>query len=49
MATQSLASARKYELHKCGHAPGQCTAAQCIKDQIGELGEQSFTSCPVSA
>eukprot|EP00200_Dunaliella_tertiolecta_P003103 CAMPEP_0202339712 /NCGR_PEP_ID=MMETSP1126-20121109/1458_1 /ASSEMBLY_ACC=CAM_ASM_000457 /TAXON_ID=3047 /ORGANISM="Dunaliella tertiolecta, Strain CCMP1320" /LENGTH=234 /DNA_ID=CAMNT_0048930305 /DNA_START=104 /DNA_END=808 /DNA_ORIENTATION=- len=32
---KSLESARKYELHKCGHAPGQCSAAKCIKDQIG--------------
>ncbi|KAF5826665.1 Fcf1-domain-containing protein [Dunaliella salina] len=32
---KSLEAAHKYELHKCGHAPGQCSAAKCIKDQIG--------------
>ncbi|GFH30694.1 uncharacterized protein HaLaN_29590, partial [Haematococcus lacustris] len=32
---QALAAARGFNLHKCEHGRGECSAAACIQEQIG--------------
>ncbi|KAJ9530030.1 hypothetical protein QJQ45_023316 [Haematococcus lacustris] len=33
---QALAAARGFNLHKCEHGRGECSAAACIQEQIGD-------------